>query len=273
MMKRPILYCAISFSAGISLAHFFNIPVIPFIIISLTLLILSAALFKKNTLSHIFLYLALILFGAVYYQDYNILPKNQIANFTSYESRKVSIRGVVTDDPVVKKAFYGKDKISFIVKADLLTEDDLSYGVTGLVKVDIYTDDGKDRINFGDEIIAQGLLSRPQGLKNPGIFDYSNYLKIKNIYALFQVNGIEPVRIIRKGLANRIQLWAYALRSRINNAITNYTDSRYSAFLKAILTGERSELGTSITDDFIKTGTVHVLAWQSTKLPASTLYR
>jgi competence protein ComEC len=259
-MKRPILYCAISFSIGISSAHFFNIPVIPFIIVSLVLITLSAILFKKNTLSHIFLYLALVLFGAVYYQNYNILPKNHIANFASEETRRVSIRGVVIDDPVMKKAFYGKEKISFTMKTSILREDTGEYRVTGIARVDIYTDEKENKIKFGDEITAQGLLSRVYGLKNPGLFDYSDYLKIKNIYVSFMINGIDSVGLIGSGRANRIELWAYALRNRINNAIALYTASRYSGFLKAILTGERSEIETLVMDDFIKTGTVHVIA-------------
>lgn len=259
-MKRPILYCAISFSTGISLAHFFNIPVISFIITSLALIALSATFFKKNTFSHISLYLALVLFGAVYQQNYNILPKNHISNFATEESKRVSIKGVVIDDPVMKKAFYGKEKISLTMKANILTEDAREYGVTGLVKVDIYTDKKENNIKFGDEIIAQGLLSRVYGLKNPGLLDYSDYLKIKNIYASFMVNSADQASVIGSGRAGRMQLWAYALRKRINDAIARNTDIRYSAFLKAILTGERSELEPSVMDDFIKTGTVHVIA-------------
>lgn len=259
-MKRPILYCAISFSIGIALPYFFNIPLIYFVIMSLILAILSALLYTKNIMSHIFLYLALILFGAAYYQNYNILPENHIANFTSEESKKVLIRGIIIDDPVTKRAFYGKEKISLIVKTNLLREDNKDYGVTGLVRLDIYTDREGANINFGDEIIAEGLLARPKALKNPGLFDYSNYLKIKNIYALFTVNGADLVRVIKSGQASRIQREAYFLRRRINDSITRYVDSRYSGFLKAILTGERSDLDTSVTDDFVKTGTVHVIA-------------
>ena len=340
--KRPILYCAISFSAGISLAYFFNIPIVNFAAGSLLLIILASVFFKNSVISHIFLYLALVFFGAAYYQNYNILPENHIANFISDTGRMVSIRGVVADDPVKKKAFFGKEKINFTLKASLITDEGGIHDVTGLVRVDIYTDEEggvypahppvtqldsriggvhpaystaaqlnsrmggvhpayptaaqlnsrMGGVNFGDEIVMQGILSRPQGLKNPGIFDYSNYLKIKNIYAVLTVNGIAAVRVIKSGQASRIQLWAYSFRHRIDDAITRYVDpstssgsipifgrgidpsiysgstqgpgrevdSRYSGFLKAVLAGERSGLDSSITDDFIKTGTAHVIA-------------
>lgn len=259
-MKRPILYCAISFAAGISLSRVFNIPVVHFIAVSLILIIITAALFKKNILSHIFLYIAIIFFGAAYYQNYNILPKNHVANFISDEGKTALVRGIVADDPIRKKAFYGKERTSFILKIEYLTEKDRTYDVTGLVKVDLYTDEEEEKIKFGDEISISGKLSKPQGLKNQGLFDYLNYLKIKNIHALMSANGGSSIRLIKGGRMNIFASWAYSVRKNINGAITRYVDVRYSGFLKAILTGERSELDSSVMDDFIKTGTVHVIA-------------
>lgn len=259
-MKRPILYCAICFSAGITLSHFFRIPVVHSALISLILIALSALLFKKNILSHIFLYAALILFGAAYFQDHNILSKDHISNFISGEPRTVTIKGVVADDPVARKAFFGKENIGFTLKSESLTEGDYVYHVTGPVKVNIYAGEGENRIRFGDRIVAQGSLSKPQGLKNPGLFDYLEYLKIKNIYAVFTVNGMGSIELIKSGVAWPLQLASHKVRNGIEEAIRRYVDRRYSGFLNAILVGERSELDSAVTDDFIKTGTVHVIA-------------
>lgn len=259
-VKRPILYCAISFSAGILAAHFFNIPVLHSVVSSLLMIFLSVVFFKKNTVSHIFLYVALILFGAVYYQNYNILPKYHIANFISQDGEKVFMKGVIVDSPVWKDALYGKEKANFTVRTDLLTKGDEVYSVSGLVKVSLYSDQRSEKIKLGDEIIAYGNLATPQGLKNRGLFDYSNYLKIKNIHAIFTASGPGSIQIVESSRVNRIQLWADSLRRGINDAMTRYVDGRYSGFLKAILTGERAELDDSTLDDFIRTGTVHVIA-------------
>ena len=259
-MKRPILYCAVSFCAGITLSYFFGIPVVHFAVISLALIILSALLFKKNILSHVFLYGALILFGAVYCQNYNILPKDHISNFISVEPRPVAITGVVADDPTVKKALFGKENISFALNSELLAEGARVYRVTGLVRTNIYVDAGHGGIKFGDRITAQGSLSKPQGLKNPGLFDYTEYLKIKNIYAIFNVSGIGSVKLIKSGVAGPLQLASCALRNRIVDAINRSVEGRYSGFLNAILVGEKNSLDSAVMDDFIKTGTVHVIA-------------
>ncbi|MFA5499837.1 MAG: DNA internalization-related competence protein ComEC/Rec2 [Candidatus Omnitrophota bacterium] len=259
-MKRPILYCAISFTAGISLSGIFHAPTAYLITASLILIITAAALFRKNILSHVFLYIAIIFFGAAYYQNYNILPKNHIVNFVSGDGDTVIVRGVVADDPVRKKTFYGKERTSFTLKSEGLSEKDKTFKVTGLVKASLYTDEEGEKIRFGDEIEMPGKLSFPQGLKNPGLFDYPDHLKIKGIYVLMSANGGSSVRVIKGGRMNIIASWAYSLRKSINAAITHYVDRRYSGFLSAILTGERSGLDTSVMDDFIKTGTVHVIA-------------
>jgi len=279
-LKRPILYCAISFCIGITLGNI-SIPILCSVSLCFISIILAAILSKNNILSHIFLYLALIFFGAAYYQNYNILPDNHIANYAAEDGTRVMIKGRIEDDPVVKKAFYGKQKVSFLVQAQELrllrpatfggeARNDEQDGVfprydnwqkvTGLIKTDVYSDEKPDNLGFGDEIVIAGRLSRPEGLKNPGLFDYSRYLAIKNIYAALSVSENSPVKALSGGRINPVIGWAYRVRRNIRDAITRYCGKRYSGFLNAILIGERTELDSSITDDFVKTGTVHVIA-------------
>ena len=265
-VKRPILYCAISFSSGIFFSYLFSIPFVPALILSLSSIMLSAVFVKKNIPSHIFLYIALILFGAAYYQNFQILPDNHVSRFAPEEGRKVSIEGVVVDDPLIKKAFYNKEKISFTIKSDLLIDGSTVRPVTGLLRTDLYTDGVGNIPQFGDKVIMDGTVSRPEGLKNPKIFDYSKYLNIKNIYAAFTANGDGSIRLIKRTSAASLQGRAYSVRHRIRELITRYVDKPYSGFLKAVLIGDRTELESSVTDDFVKTGTVHVLPAQYTKL-------
>jgi competence protein ComEC len=257
-MKRPILYCAISFGAGIALAGL-SMPLVYPVSLCLISVVIAAVYFRNNILSHIFLYLALIFFGAAYCRNYNILPDNHIAGFISQESPVATIRGVVDDDPFTKRAFFGKEKTSFTLRTQYLKISDGWRKTTGPVKTDIYSDEQPD-LGFGDEIIITGRLSRPEGLKNPGLFDYSRYLGIKNIYAALSVSGENFAKVPDGGRVNPVIGWAYKVRRGIRDAISRHTDKRYSGFLNAILVGERTQLDSSITGDFIKTGTVHVIA-------------
>jgi len=205
-MKRPILYCAIAFCAGIYLASLSNIPVVYSSILCLILVLLAVASVKKNILSHVFLYLALLSFGAAYCQNSLVLQSDHIANFSTGIGSKVSLEGVVVDEPVIKKAFYGKRKISFLTRAEHLksTEktslrapsNDEWQKVSGLVKVDVYADKASVIPQVGDKLILYGKLSTPEGLKNPGLFDYSEYLKLRNIYAVMSVSGNSSVKMV-----------------------------------------------------------------------------
>lgn len=258
--KRPILYAVIPFCAGIALAYFLSLPIQPLIALTVIFLILAAVSFRNNLLSHILLYIALLFFGAVYYQSYCALPANHISNYVSDANKKVIIRGIVADDPVSKKAFYGKYRTSFTLKVSYVRADDGWQPVAGLVKTDVYSEEKNALQGFGDEVVIEGKLSRPDGLKNPGLFDYSKYLGLKNIYAILNANGPGSIQSLRSGSPDPVQRWAYILRNRIKSSIDSCLKSPYNGFLKAILIGDRAELDDAITDDFIKTGTVHVIA-------------
>jgi len=259
-MKRPILYCVIPFCAGIALSNSFNIPVVYSSILCLILILLAAVFVKKNILSHLFLYFALLLFGSAYYQNSLILPVDHIANFATEINSKVSLRGIVVDDPVIKKISSNRNRTSIILNTKWLKRESVEQNISGLAKVDLYTDEVPAVIQAGDELILYGNLSTPEGLKNPGLFDYSQYLKIRHIYAVISVSGNNSVSTVKTGPSNSLINRAFFVRRAINEAITRYIDMPYSGFIKAILTGERSELGSSVTDDFVKTGTVHVIA-------------
>lgn len=270
--KRPVFYCAIFFCLGISLAYFFGIPFVPYLISSLILIVLAVIFSRNNTLSHVLLYLALVSFGIFYYSYSDYKAPGHIVNFATEDGQKVLLKGRIADDPVTKKTFYGKKRITFALQAHGLrllrpafdgTRNDDScnwQAASGLVKASLYYDEKPGGIRYGDEVMMKGVLSKPQGLKNPGIFDYTNYLKIKNIYAVFSANGGNSVRILASTGAGTLQGKAYLLKHRIGEAITEYIGRPYAGFLKAILTGDRTELESSVTDDFIKTGTVHVIA-------------
>jgi DNA internalization-related competence protein ComEC/Rec2 len=258
-VKRPILYCAISFSAGIALAGL-PIPTLYLVSVCFISIILAAVLFRNNIMSHIFLYLALLFFGAAYCQNYDMLPDNHIAKFVDNGGAKIYLRGVIIDDPVIKKAYHGRNKISCTVEAKSIKRDTDEAAVMGLAKVDIYTKEAANTLNIGDELVVKGTLSRPEGLRNPGLLDYSRYLRIRNIYAILSVGENSPVELLSSRRVNPVIERAYRVRRSITDAITRYVDKPYSGFLNAILVGERSELDSSITDDFVKTGTVHVIA-------------
>jgi len=258
-MKRPILYIAVFFCTGIALSRFFNIQTVVISSLASAVFLITAILnSKKRIVSHLYIYIALLFFGIAYYANSITLPPEHISYYLSDEPREIIVRGEIVSDPLTSTTFYGTHKNSFLLKADACRQDSGWWKTTGLVKVDVYSDNEKT-MSFGDVVILKGFISKVSCLKNPGLFNYSNYLKIKEIYCFLKVrNGL--VSVCAKNKTNRFKDIAYSLRRGMRDSFDRYLDAEHSGFIKTILIGDRSDLGYGIKEDFIKTGTVHILA-------------
>ena len=267
-MKRPIFYIAIFFSIGVISSHYLKIPIFYPLIFSIALL--ASALFfqKKAAISHASLYLAIIFLGIAYFKNAEILPASHISYFLSEEPKSIFVKGVITNDPVTTATFYKTDRTAFTLNVNSLKENGLWQKACGLARVDIYSEKGK-MLSYGDEVILEGVISRPAGLRNPGLFNYSTYLGIKGIYAMLKVGDNSLINVLGNGRAglnlpyhilHRLKKVAYGLRHKIRYILDSRFEKPYNDFLKAILIGDRTGFDDDITEDFVKTGTVHILA-------------
>lgn len=257
-MKRPILYVTLLFSAGIILSTFFPVPIICLIILSAVSIISARVFSRNNTISHISLYLAVLFLGWAYCINYSTIPADHISRFASEVPKKVFVRGVVTDDPVDEMNSYGQNKTAFLIKSEAVSDGDTWRRTRGYVKAVSYS--APDLLNFGDEVIAEGILSTPAGLGNPGVFDYSKYLRLRGIYCVFKVDPPGSIKIVKPPKRFSIQGIAYDLRHKARSLIDSRFDKRHAGFLNSIIIGDRAQLEEGIKEDFIRTGTVHVLA-------------
>lgn len=258
-MKRPFVPVAISLCLGIFLAHRFTMPVIYPATFSAVSAIFTLILSRKNILAHIGLYSTALFLGMLAYCNASFMPADHIAMAATDEPRNIFVRCVVVDDPVQAMTSYGTAKVSFVAHVAAVKEDELWRQARGSIKVDVYGY-GKP-VRYGDRLILEGMLSRPQGLKNPGSFDYARYLGIKGIHAALSVKKPDQVTIASSAApSNPVKRMAYFVRQKIRDQIDGYLTKPYNTFLKAILVGDRSELPVSLTDDFVKTGTMHIIA-------------
>ncbi|MCX5686539.1 MAG: ComEC/Rec2 family competence protein, partial [Candidatus Omnitrophica bacterium] len=275
-MKRPILYILVPLILGIAASSPVKIP-LAYLIFGFAISAVAGLIFLKNrVISHLALYLTVFFLGAACYQNALILPRNHISNFTQDEPKKIFLKGVIVDDPFTADTPYNLKKTSFTFSTANVNQSSGErigwQNASGLVKVDLYSK-SKPSYYFGDELVLEGLISRPVALRNPGLFDYSKYLGIKNIYSVFKVKENFFVEKLKRDSAHfsirtfpekwalsLIKAISYRLRRVLREAIDSHFDGYNASFLKAIYIGDRTGLGDDIKDDFIKTGTVHILA-------------
>ena len=260
----PAFKSAIFLAIGILIGSTFYIPpVAPFI----SVLLISALiifLFKdpaKKSFSYTVI-LLLILFG-IFRADisFNILSEHSIARIPDTpEGDQWKITGIINDIPD-----YDSNKIRF--NMDILSiVEEKSIEVEGEIIATIY----KSRYNngsksphlkAGDKIEINGRIVTPWGKRNPGEFDYRQYLVNKHIYKTFIAYGYDKVNVISGNnlsfFENNLIFPAkyYAIRN-INKNISGDEGE----YLKGLITGQRNDISAETKQAFINSGVMHLIA-------------
>jgi competence protein ComEC len=121
-----------------------------------------------------------------------------------------------------------------------------------------------DRMFFqGDRVGFRAMLRSPSGSLNPGGFDYAAYLERQGIDAIATVTGSEAVQFLESGRANawwtiwnQFDRW----RSSIRLAALQTLPQPALGLYVGIIIGDRGYLDPDLRDQFMATGTVHLLS-------------
>lgn len=177
------------------------------------------------------------------------------------DGRKAALFGTVQQDPEVTTK--GKRvKASFVLKVhEIILKNDFereAIKAEGLVQVHAFQPSFIPEI--GDKIRLYGKLEKPKLLLNPGGFDYGRYLWAKNVSCLLYSYGGPSLKLIKKGPAYSLAKGLHQIRRFISQRMDQIFSEPYDALYQALLLGKRKELDETLRDDFLKTGTSHLLA-------------
>ncbi len=114
------------------------------------------------------------------------------------------------------------------------------------------------RYFYGDTLYLNTRLLLPSGRRNPGEFDYRQYLNNHHIFALAYVDENE-VRI-SSSASWSLRRFANLVKYQIQDLIDESVKGEPGAILKALLIGVRSEISEQTEQTFIDSGVIHVLA-------------
>jgi competence protein ComEC len=242
------------------MARCLNIPLF-FLYASCSLSLILALFFLREKVKfNALLSLSILFLGSIFYQNFQLLPPDHIINFTSKESRLVYLRGIILDEPILTSTSYGEEKTIFVLETRELkpgSDNQIWQGVRGRVKVTAY---GKrERYSYSDELLLGGYLSRPEGPRNPGGFNYKEYLARQRIYTLLRVKQENLIKSIGEG-GNPFVKFTFGIKEKLRELIKVNLPQLEGSLLSAIILGDREDLPEELNDFFIKTGTVHILA-------------
>ncbi len=189
-----------------------------------------------------------------------------------YDEQDTAVRswaqaGVLRLEGVVRSAprlqITGKKrKVSFILSATNLT-------VRRKGRTEYYATQGKVQVflfqpsvvpEYGDRVRLFGTLERPFPALNPGNFDYRDYLEQRGMAVIFQGYGGRSIRLIRAGNPLDFFRIANRIRSAIGRRLELFFAPEAANLFKALIIGERKDVDPQLNEDFVKTGTSHLLA-------------
>ncbi len=110
----------------------------------------------------------------------------------------------------------------------------------------------------GDRVRCYGFLERPRSPLNPEEFDYAGYLEDRGIFSIFRGYG-RSVKVLEHPAWNMAAL-PWKARAWVQHQLETLFKGDTQAVLDALITGHQKNISDSLRDDFVKTGTAHLLA-------------
>ncbi len=159
------------------------------------------------------------------------------SEFQNDFEQKIQFEGVVIEDPDIRS------------NTQLLTI--RPFGKTQNVLATVRL---SDKYFYGDWVTLSGKI---QEAKNFDDFDYKSYLERYNIYAVL---SYPKVLILKNHRGNFFKEQLLRVKHAFTNRISTLVPEPQASLLFGILIGAKKTLPQSVVDDFIITGTSHVIA-------------
>ncbi len=237
MFSEYMIIC-IFYILGIVISKMFDMSAAIFISLFLfvTAIIVSAR--KRKPKWSIIIIAFVLLFGSFRY-----FGQSQSNLIYEFPEKYVTVSGVIYSRADNSATEY---KNRYVLKLDSVTYQDKV--VKTRQKILLNT---KEDFPFGSKIVASGFLGEIDGINNENEFDFSLYYKGKGILARLTAKEIHKI-----GVAFLVypDFLAGKVRQLVDGIIDTHFSGVNSAFLKAIVTGNKGGFSRDYLDTLIKTG-------------------
>jgi competence protein ComEC len=254
LYKYPFVFISGFLIIGISTGEkLLTFPFSLWLTIIFFLLSIISYWIKRTKVLNIFLICALISAANLrYHLAADIFPKHHII-IKNIENSSC-FEGLIVDYQYKKN---NRNRYSLQIEKIFL--EDTTLYTCG--KIILYTKKIERKFNYGDKIRVNTTIQKPMGRRNPGQFDYRNYLTSQNIFFIAQASQGDSIKLLGENQGNWfIQMIIVPLRVYCQNTFSKYTDDKTTGLLRALILGEKQELDHHMIDNFKKVGVVHVLA-------------
>lgn len=253
-LRRPIVFIAMAFSAGIAGQYMWLINRMTLLIILIiVVLIIYMNFYKENNKKLLFVFIMIFTAsaGALWFTVFDSKP----SILSDFNEQEIGGEGIIIS--VSKKEeknyklvvmtnkienSYAKEK-TVIYYYGNLEEDYTLYNVVGR------------KIQF------KGLVALPDQRRNPNTFDYRLYLKTIGIEALIRCDSENiTFKEFIEGKGNRILNYLSEIKGEIYNNLLLSIGEKRAHIISGIMWGEKNNIDDDIMEMFRMNGTAHILA-------------
>lgn len=163
-------------------------------------------------------------------------------NYKDFVGKTVELSGIVNDDPDIRLK---NQHLNIKLK-----DKDINILVTVQRGIEF---------SYGDNVIVRGVLSEPENfITNSGKeFNYKRYLANQDIYFMIKNGDLE---IISSDNGNKIKSLLYKFRTNFIANINRVIPMPESDLANGIIIGARGGFDEDTKNEFIETGTIHIIA-------------
>lgn len=185
-------------------------------------------------------------------------PDSTLVNLTG---ERVEVRGWIAAGPVV---YPGRTVCLFRVEgvARFGTgegADRFAPAAGEPVEVVLYPPANSRDLHYGDALFIRGEISQPAAIRNPGDFNYRQYLARRGIHTRMLVSRPGDIQKVGKHPTNPFWETVYGIKEKAVGVFVTLPEQEQS-LVRALLFGSREGIAPELRASFSRVGVVHILS-------------
>lgn len=180
--------------------------------------------------------------------------ESKYAKFQSNISQDIKFIGTVIEEE--KESEYYNN---YIVKINNINEKENYRNICLLIKIKKNKNIENKKLKYGDLIFISGLFEHATTRRNYKGFDYSQYLKTKNIYGICKTD-VNSLKVLKENSCFVTNMWINKLRNALKNNLQTLLPSDTASIAIALFLGDSSLIEDTQKQTFSNASLSHVLA-------------
>ena len=257
MIKRPLVIITISYIIGIIIGLYLKIDTALFVFLYLIIIVIVYIIFLKYFHSHakfntsIYIIALLVLLMSFY-----IVHKKENKFNTLYNNINSEAVAIGTVVEIQKDSEYYDN---YVIKINYINNNSKFKNTNILLKVKKDKVNKPGRLDYGNSILFYGDFESPSTRRNYKGFDYSQYLKQKNIFMICK-SDYNSIHIRKQNTLFVGNLWINKIRNTLEINLNRLLNEKNANVANAILLGNKADIGEEQRQIFSDASLIHVIA-------------